>query len=202
MFATSVKCKSSVISLCDVNIANELKLFCFMVARSHVFTLRIIENEHSAVAVVGATTSKSLTIFSTEGIISQLSRLHCFSTSMISNVCEDLFFLQMLFKTSSSVLSYVTSTSSPKIFFISSISSLASSPSIPLRTTYSIVQNALKLSCSKRDIRAFERWSQLLQNTKVDNSLQLLLGGDFQLIDALPHKLELNSLADFVSLAK
>ena len=96
MFATSViKSKSSVISLCDVNIANELNLFCFMVARSHVFTLRIIENERSAVAVVGATTSKSLTIFSTEGIISQLSRLHCFSTSMISNACEGLFFLQM-----------------------------------------------------------------------------------------------------------
>ena len=29
MFATSVKSKSSVISLCDVNIANELNLFLF-----------------------------------------------------------------------------------------------------------------------------------------------------------------------------
>ena len=153
MFATSVKSKSSVISLCDVNIANELNLFCFMVARSHVFTLRIIENECSAVVVVGATTSKSLTIFTTEGIISQLSRLHCFSTSMSSYVCEGLFFLQMLFKTSSSVLSDLTSTSSPKIFFISSISSLPYSPSIPLRSTCSIVQNALKLGCSKRDMR-------------------------------------------------
>ena len=45
MFATSVKSKSSVISLCDVNIANEINLFCFMVACSHVFTLCIIEND-------------------------------------------------------------------------------------------------------------------------------------------------------------
>ena len=74
MFATSVKSKSTVISLYDVNIANELNLFCYMVACSHVFTLRIIENERSVVAVVGATTSKSLTLFSAEGIISQLSR--------------------------------------------------------------------------------------------------------------------------------
>ena len=118
MFATSVKSKSTVISLYDVNIANELNLFGYMVACSHVFTLRIIENERSVVAVVGATTSKSLTLFSAEGIISQLSRLHCYSTSMISNVCEGLFFLQMLFKTSSSVLSDVTSTSLAKIFFI------------------------------------------------------------------------------------
>ena len=88
--ATSVRQRLSVLCLWVLSIVRLLNLVCVIVERSHVFSLRAVEKDHSPAALVAGFTGRSLHIVIISLIIHFSASESCLKSFQISRVLNPL----------------------------------------------------------------------------------------------------------------